>query len=52
MYTAVMAQALVNFLVRMSPELHAALRARAEADNRSLNNLIVTWLRRCVDEGW
>lgn len=52
MYTAVMAKAFVNFLIRLSPELHAGLSARAKQDNRSLNNLIVTWLQRGLDAGW
>ena len=46
------AQAFVTFLVRLPPDLHAQLAMRAQQDNRSLNNLIVTWLRRGFDAGW
>ena len=52
MYTGLMAEKTVGLFVRLVPALHAALAARAKADNRSLNNLIVTWLRRALDEGW
>jgi predicted HicB family RNase H-like nuclease len=43
---------IVTFLVRLPPDLHAQLAVRAQEDNRSLNNLIVTWLRRGLDAGW
>ena len=46
------AQTIVTFLVRLPPDLHAGMRLRARQDNRSLNNLIVTWLRRGFDAGW
>ena len=52
MYTTAMSAKIVTFLVRFSPELHAELVERARRDNRSLNNLVVTWLRRCLNEGW
>jgi predicted HicB family RNase H-like nuclease len=38
----------VRFLLRLPPDLHAKLVALADEDNRSLNNLIVTLLRRAV----
>jgi len=43
---------IVTFLVRLPPDLHAQLAMLAQQDNRSLNNLIVTWLRRGFDAGW
>ncbi len=52
MYTLVMAEAVVKLMLRLSPDLHTRLVERAREENRSLNNLIVTWLRRCVAEGW
>jgi predicted HicB family RNase H-like nuclease len=52
MYTGLMSEKVVGLFVRLAPDLHAGLVARARADNRSLNNLIVTWLRRCLEEGW
>lgn len=52
MYTEVMAEKLVGLMLRLPPDLHARLAGRAKADNRSLNNLIVTLLRRCLNEGW
>ncbi len=52
MYTAVMAEAVVKLMLRLQPDLHARLVERARAENRSLNNLIVTWLRRGVEAGW
>lgn len=47
-----MAEAVARIFVRLSPELHARLVDRARRDNRSLNDLVVTLLRRCLDEGW
>lgn len=52
MYTAVMAEAVARLFVRLPDDLHKRLVERAREENRSLNNLIVTWLRRCVSEGW
>lgn len=52
MHTLVMAEAVVRFFVRLPEDVHAHLVARAKAENRSLNNLIVTWIRRCIAEGW
>jgi predicted HicB family RNase H-like nuclease len=52
MYTAVMAEAVVKLMLRLQPDLHVRLVERARAENRSLNNLIVTWLRRGVEAGW
>ena len=52
MYTSAVAEKVVGLFVRLAPDLHAGLVARARADNRSLNNLIVTWLRRALEEGW
>lgn len=52
MQTTLMAEKVVSFFVRLSPDLHASLSERAKAENRSLNNLIVTWLRRCIEQGW
>jgi predicted HicB family RNase H-like nuclease len=52
MYTGLMAEKMVGLFVRLAPDLHASLVARARQDNRSLNNLIVTWLRRGLEEGW
>ena len=52
MYTAVMAEAVARLFVRLPSDLHERLVTRAREENRSLNNLIVTWLRRCVAEGW
>ncbi len=52
MYTVVMAEAVVKLMLRLQPDLHERLVVRSREENRSLNNLIVTWLRRCVTEGW
>lgn len=52
MQTTLMAEKVVSLFIRLAPDLHTVLVARAKQDNRSLNNLIVTWLRRCVEEGW
>jgi predicted HicB family RNase H-like nuclease len=51
-YTEVMAEKLVGLMLRLQPDLHTRLVERARAENRSLNNLIATWLRRCVEAGW
>jgi predicted HicB family RNase H-like nuclease len=50
MYTAVMAEKVVSFFVRLSPDLHAQLKEWADEEDRSLNNLIVRLLRRAVAE--
>lgn len=52
MYTAVMAEAVAKFFLRLPSDMHVRLVDRAREENRSLNNLIVTWLRRCLAEGW
>lgn len=52
MYTVVMAEKLVGLMLRLRPDLHTRLVERAREENRSLNNLIVTWLGRCIAEGW
>lgn len=52
MHTLVMAEAVIRLFVRLPPDLHHRLVERAREDNRSLNNLIVTWLRRCIAEHW
>ena len=52
MYTTVMAEKVVSFFVRLTPGLHTQLVERARRDNRSLNNLVVTWLQRGLSEGW
>lgn len=52
MYTMTMAEAVVKLMLRLRPDLHERLVERARADNRSLNNLIVTWLWRGLEEGW
>lgn len=50
MYTTVMAEAVVKLLLRLPPDLHASLVARAREEDRSLNNLIVHVLRRALTE--
>lgn len=50
MYTLVMAEAVVKLMLRLPPDLHAALSEWARDDDRSLNNLIVRLLRRAVTE--
>ena len=50
MYTAVMAEKVVSFFVRLPPDLHAGLVAWAKEEDRSLNNLVVRLLRRALEE--
>jgi predicted HicB family RNase H-like nuclease len=39
---------MIRFLLRLPEDLHAALKAQADADHRSLHNLIIHLLRRAV----
>lgn len=50
MYTEVMAEKVVGLMLRLPPDLHAALTEWAKEEDRSLNNLIVRLLRRAVSE--
>lgn len=50
MYTGAMAEKAVSFFLRLPPDLHARLKARAISEERSLNNLIVRLLRRAVSQ--
>lgn len=50
MQTTLMAEKVVSFFVRLTPDLHAQLKEWAETEDRSLNNLIVHLLRRAVAE--
>jgi predicted HicB family RNase H-like nuclease len=48
--TLAMAEKVVGFFVRLSPDMHAQLTAWAKEEDRSLNNLIVWVLRRALTE--
>jgi len=48
--TLVVAEAVVRLFVRLPTDLHAQLKGWADAEDRSLNNLIVRLLRRAVSE--
>lgn len=49
-YTLVMAEQMVRFILRLSPDLHAALTEWAREEERSLNGQIAYLLRRAVTE--
>lgn len=50
MYTEVMAERLVGLMLRLQPDLHAALTEWAKEEDRSLNNLITRLLRQALTE--
>lgn len=50
MISTVMAKPVVQYLLRLPPELHEALRQAAEEEDRSLHSLIVHILRQWVNQ--
>lgn len=50
MQTTLMAEKAVGFFIRLTPDMHAQLKAWADEEGRSLNNLIVRLLRRALTE--
>lgn len=50
MYTPVMAEKIVRFMLRLPPDLHSALLKWAENEQRSLHGQVIYLLRKALAE--